>query len=197
MWITLFCVSLVWFFSFSLLNLRFHLLLCRTTSLQIRLHPETCCRSWESKLLARMLKEPKSTNPQEGSYLKTLIKLSNKRSNTVQFWAKIYLSVVTLFVEIKKLQFRTTVTGVCGFYMCTALKCSQHLQTSFCKSRMRIAVEENGLQIWWQSLNKVFLTNSFTFGFWLLYYKTHSTHNFHHYRRRAADIVCRRFIGRF
>lgn len=37
-------------------HLRLHLLLCGTTSLQIRLHAETCCRSWESKFLAWLLK---------------------------------------------------------------------------------------------------------------------------------------------
>lgn len=63
MWLTLF----VRFF-----YRRFHLLLHRATSLQIRLHPETSCRHWESKFLARVLKSCKSMNMQEGRQHKDL-----------------------------------------------------------------------------------------------------------------------------
>lgn len=64
---------------------RFHLLLHRGTSLQIWLHPETCCQHWESKFLARVLKFCKSTNIQEGSWLKDLdlIKPQTENKNTV------------------------------------------------------------------------------------------------------------------
>lgn len=88
MWTTLFAS---WRSDFS--RLRFHLLLCRTTSLQIRLHPETGRRSWEGKFLAWMLKCCKSMNMHQGNDLKALIKWNNKKKTLCGFtseWSFIY-----------------------------------------------------------------------------------------------------------
>lgn len=63
MWLTLFV-------RFS--HRRFHQLLHWATSLQIRPRPETSCRHWESKFLARVLKSRKSMNMQEGRQQKDL-----------------------------------------------------------------------------------------------------------------------------
>lgn len=72
MWFTLFVRSS---------HRRFHLLLHWATSLQIWLHPETSCRHWESKFLARVLKSSKSMNMQEGGQ-QNLIKPQSEEKKT-------------------------------------------------------------------------------------------------------------------
>lgn len=75
MWLTLFVRSS---------HHRFHLLLHWATSLQIRLHPETSCRHWESKFLARVLKSCKSMKVQEGGQQKDLEKKKKHTAPSLQ-----------------------------------------------------------------------------------------------------------------